>query len=223
MSATIEVAYRVLGPLFGSMSAGIFIVSLLASGLSSSVVGTMAGQVIMQDFVDWRIPLWVRRLMTMLPTIIVAAWATDTTRALVVSQVILSFVLPVPLITLLLFTDQLLRRQRFGHRWHRDRLVDECSASSEISAPSVSQASTQSRMSICASVGDIARPLTGSMSCGQAEKATMQFISARNVTELPGVLTGGRTSTRLPSTTGMFMKRFSGAGGSGQPTRPILR
>jgi manganese transport protein len=83
---------------------GIFIVSLLASGLSSSVVGTMAGQVIVQDFVDWRIPLWVRRLMTMLPTIIVAAWATDTTRALVVSQVILSFVLPVPLITLLLFT-----------------------------------------------------------------------------------------------------------------------
>ena len=93
-----------LGPLFGGMSASIFMVSLLASGLSSSVVGTMAGQVIMQDFVDWRIPLWVRRLMTMLPTIIVAAWATDTTKALVVSQVILSFVLPVPLITLVLFT-----------------------------------------------------------------------------------------------------------------------
>jgi manganese transport protein len=86
------------------MSAAIFMVSLLASGLSSSVVGTMAGQVIMQDFVDWRIPLWVRRLVTMLPTIIVAAWVTDTTKALVISQVILSFVLPAPLITLLLFT-----------------------------------------------------------------------------------------------------------------------
>ena len=55
------------------MSAAIFIVSLLASGLSSSVVGTMAGQIIMQDFVDWRIPLWLRRLITMVPTVIVAA------------------------------------------------------------------------------------------------------------------------------------------------------
>lgn len=102
--ASIENAYRMLGPLFGTMSAAIFMVSLLHSGLSSSVVGTMAGQVIMQDFVDWRIPLWVRRLITMLPTIIVAAWVTDTTKALVISQVILSFVLPVPLITLVLFT-----------------------------------------------------------------------------------------------------------------------
>jgi manganese transport protein len=102
--ATIEDAYRMLGPLFGGMSAAIFMVSLLAAGLSSSVVGTMAGQVIMQDFVDWRIPLWVRRVVTMLPTIIVAAWVTDTTKALVISQVILSFVLPVPLIALLLFT-----------------------------------------------------------------------------------------------------------------------
>jgi manganese transport protein len=86
------------------MSAAIFIVSLLASGLSSSVVGTMAGQIIMQDFVDWRIPLWLRRLITMVPTVIVAAWVSDATQALVVSQVALSFVLPVPLITLVLFT-----------------------------------------------------------------------------------------------------------------------
>src|SRR5260370_33697065 len=93
-----------LGPLFGGRSAAIFMVALLASGLSSSVVGTMAGQVIMQDFIDWRIPLWFRRLVTMLPTIIVAAWVTDTTEALVISQVILCFVLPVPLITLMLFT-----------------------------------------------------------------------------------------------------------------------
>jgi manganese transport protein len=70
--ASIEDAYRMLGPLFGGTSAAIFMVSLLASGLSSSVVGTMAGQVIMQDFIDWRIPLWTRRLVTMLPTIIVA-------------------------------------------------------------------------------------------------------------------------------------------------------
>jgi manganese transport protein len=102
--ASIENAYRMLGPLFGGISAAIFMVSLLASGLSSSVVGTMTGQVIMHDFVAWRIPLWVRRLVTMLPTIVVAAWVTDTTKALVISQVILSFVLPVPLITLVLFT-----------------------------------------------------------------------------------------------------------------------
>jgi manganese transport protein len=58
----------------------------------------------MQDFVDWRIPLWLRRLITMVPTVIVAAWVSDATQALVVSQVALSFVLPVPLITLVLFT-----------------------------------------------------------------------------------------------------------------------
>ena len=57
----------------------------------------------MRDFVDWHIPLWVRRLVTMLPTIVVAAWVTDTARALVISQVVLSFVLPVPLISLVLF------------------------------------------------------------------------------------------------------------------------
>jgi manganese transport protein len=102
--ASIESAHHMLGPLFGGMSATIFMVSLLASGLSSSVVGTMAGQVIMQDFVEWRIPLWVRRLVTMLPTIVVAIWVGDATKALVVSQVILSFVLPIPLITLVLFT-----------------------------------------------------------------------------------------------------------------------
>ena len=103
-AAGIEDACRMLGPLFGGMSAAIFIVSLLASGLSSSVVGTMAGQIIMQDFVDWRIPLWLRRLITMAPTVMVAAWVSDATQALIASQVVLSFVLPVPLITLVLFT-----------------------------------------------------------------------------------------------------------------------
>jgi manganese transport protein len=57
----------------------------------------------MPDFVDWRIPLWLRRLITMAPTVIVAA-CCDATQALAVSQVVLSFVLPVPLITLVLFT-----------------------------------------------------------------------------------------------------------------------
>ncbi len=102
--ASIEGAYHVLGPLFGGAAAALFIVSLLASGLSSSVVGTMAGQVIMQDFLDWHIPLWARRLATMLPTLVIAAVVADATKALVISQVVLSFVLPVPLVTLVLFT-----------------------------------------------------------------------------------------------------------------------
>ena len=102
--AGIDSAYHMLRPLFGGAAAAIFIVSLLASGLSSSVVGTMAGQVIMQDFLDWHIPLWVRRLATMLPTLVIAAIVTDATKVLVISQVVLSFVLPVPIITLVMFT-----------------------------------------------------------------------------------------------------------------------
>jgi manganese transport protein len=69
--ASIETAYHTLVPLLGIGAGVVFMVSLLASGLSSSVVGTMAGQVIMQDFVGFRIPLWVRRLATMLPALVV--------------------------------------------------------------------------------------------------------------------------------------------------------
>jgi manganese transport protein len=97
----IETAYHTLLPLMGVVAAGAFMTSLLASGLSSSVVGTMAGQVIMQDFVGFRIPLWVRRAVTMLPAIVVVAMGADATNALVISQVVLSLVLPVPMIALL--------------------------------------------------------------------------------------------------------------------------
>src|SRR5207237_233608 len=76
----------------------------------------------------------------------------------------------------------------------------------------VDRAAAQSKISTCASVGRIASPLIGIMSCGQAENAIMQSISARNVTWLPSVLTGGRASTLLPSSTGMFMNKLSGAG-----------
>ena len=69
--ASIETAYHTLMPLLGIGAAAVFMASLLASGLSSSVVGTMAGQTIMQDFVGFRIPLWVRRLATMVPAVIV--------------------------------------------------------------------------------------------------------------------------------------------------------
>ena len=97
----IETAYHTLLPLLGVVAAGAFMVSLLASGLSSSVVGTMAGQVIMQDFVGFRIPMWLRRAVTMVPAVVVVAMGVQATDALVISQVILSLVLPVPMIALL--------------------------------------------------------------------------------------------------------------------------
>ncbi|MEA2738332.1 MAG: manganese transport protein [Acetobacteraceae bacterium] len=97
----IETAYHTLLPLMGVVAAGAFMTSLLASGLSSSVVGTMAGQVIMQDFVGFRIPLWLRRAVTMVPAVIVVAMGVHPTEALVLSQVVLSLVLPVPMIALL--------------------------------------------------------------------------------------------------------------------------
>jgi manganese transport protein len=98
--AEIETAYHTLAPLFGAAAAGVFLVSLIASGLSSSAVGTMAGQVIMQGFVGWRIPVWVRRAVTMLPAFITVALGADATTALIGSQVVLSLALPVPLIAL---------------------------------------------------------------------------------------------------------------------------
>jgi len=102
--AEIETAYHTLTPLLGSAAAGVFLVSLLASGVSSSTVGTMAGQMIMQGFVGFRIPLWVRRLVTMLPAFVVVALGVNATRALVLSQVVLSLALPLPMISLILFT-----------------------------------------------------------------------------------------------------------------------
>jgi len=102
--AEIETAYHTLTPLLGAGAAAIFLISLIASGVSSSVVGTMAGQMIMQGFVGFRIPIWVRRLVTMIPAFVVVAIGVNATEALVVSQVVLSLALPLPMITLVLFT-----------------------------------------------------------------------------------------------------------------------
>lgn len=102
--ADINTAYQTLTPLLGAAASIVFGISLLASGLSSSTVGTMAGQVIMQGFVGFSIPVWLRRLLTMLPAILVAALGWSPTQTLVVSQVVLSFVLPVPVIALVIFT-----------------------------------------------------------------------------------------------------------------------
>jgi len=104
--ADMESAYHTLGPLLGGAASGVFVVSLIASGLSSSMVGTMAGDVIMQGFVGWRIPLWVRRAVTMVPTIIVVALGVNTIEALIVSQAILSLVLPIPMLSLVAFTGR---------------------------------------------------------------------------------------------------------------------
>jgi manganese transport protein len=101
--AEIETAYKTLIPLLGTKAAGVFMVSLLASGFSSSVVGTMAGQTIMQDFLQFQVPLWVRRGVTMAPAFVVVALGVNATEALVMSQVVLSLALPVPMIALLVF------------------------------------------------------------------------------------------------------------------------
>src|SRR6202162_2409628 len=102
--AEIETAYHTLSPLLGIGAAGVFLVSLIASGISSSAVGTMAGQMIMQGFVGFRIPIWLRRLVTMIPAFIVVGMGVNATSALVVSQVVLSIALPLPMIALLIFT-----------------------------------------------------------------------------------------------------------------------
>ncbi len=104
--ADITTAYRTLTPLLGNLAAVVFLISLMASGISSSVVGTMAGQVIMQSFVGFTVPLWVRRVVTMLPAVAVVALGLNVTQTLVISQVILSFVLPVPVIALVYLTAQ---------------------------------------------------------------------------------------------------------------------
>jgi len=102
--ATIEEAYITLEPLLGTAARYIFAISLLASGLSSSAVGTMSGQVIMQGFLERHIPVWLRRLVTILPSLAVIFLGFDPTRTLVISQVVLSFGLPFAVIPLVLFS-----------------------------------------------------------------------------------------------------------------------
>jgi manganese transport protein len=104
--AEIETAYHTLTPLLGAAAAALFLTSLIASGISSSVVGTLAGQMIMQGFVGFRIPMWLRRVITMAPAFVVVALGVNATQALVVSQVVLSIALPLPTVALLIFTSR---------------------------------------------------------------------------------------------------------------------
>jgi manganese transport protein len=102
----IEQAYKTLEPLLGKAASTVFGISLLASGLSSSSVGTMAGQVIMQGFLQREIPIWIRRMVTLVPSLIVIFIGLDPTKVLIFSQVILSFGLPFAVIPLVRFTSQ---------------------------------------------------------------------------------------------------------------------
>ena len=102
--ASIEAAHMTLEPLLGKAARWIFGLSLLAAGLSSTTVGTMAGQVVMQGFLQRHIPIWLRRLVTILPSLIVIFMGLDPTRTLVISQVVLSFGLPFAVIPLIQFS-----------------------------------------------------------------------------------------------------------------------
>jgi len=103
--ADLDQAYLTLEPLLSHAAATIFGLSLAAAGLSSTVVGTLAGQVVMQGFVRFSIPLWLRRSITMLPSFIVILMGLDPTRILVMSQVLLSFGIALALVPLLIFTS----------------------------------------------------------------------------------------------------------------------
>ncbi len=103
---TIEEAHRTLEPLLGPAASWVFAISLLASGLSSSSVGTMAGQVIMGGFLHRQIPVWIRRLVTVFPPMIIILLGLDPTRTLVISQVVLSFGLPFAVVPLIMFTSR---------------------------------------------------------------------------------------------------------------------
>jgi manganese transport protein len=104
--ASLETAHRTLEPILGGASAVLFALALTASGLSSSTVGTMSGQVVMQGFIRRRIPLFVRRIVTMIPAFVVIAIGLDPSRTLVISQVILSFGIPFALVPLVMFTSR---------------------------------------------------------------------------------------------------------------------
>ncbi|BCV25869.1 divalent metal cation transporter MntH [Gelria sp. Kuro-4] len=103
---SIEEAHRTLQPLLGSLSSTAFAIALLASGLSSSAVGTMAGQVVMDGFVDLKIPIVWRRLLTMAPALIIIGLGLDPMYMLLLSQVILSFTLPAAIIPLLVLSSR---------------------------------------------------------------------------------------------------------------------
>jgi manganese transport protein len=103
---SIEDAHQTLGPLLGPASATIFAIALLCSGLSSATVGTLAGQIVLEGFLDIRFSVFLRRLLTLIPALVVIGAGLDPLRILLLSQVVLSFALPFALIPLLLLTGR---------------------------------------------------------------------------------------------------------------------
>ena len=103
---SLEGAHRTLEPILGGASSVLFALALTASGLSSATVGTMSGQVVMQGFIKRRIPILVRRLVTMIPAFVVIGLGLDPSRTLVISQVVLSFGIPFALVPLVVFTSK---------------------------------------------------------------------------------------------------------------------
>jgi manganese transport protein len=112
-SMSMETAHATLGPLLGPASATLFAVALLCSGLSSSTVGTMAGQMILEGFLLVRFSIFLRRLVTLLPALIVIAIGLDPLRILLLSQAALSFTLPFALVPLLILTQRAKVMDRF--------------------------------------------------------------------------------------------------------------
>jgi manganese transport protein len=106
-------AHQTLGPLLGPISATVFAVALLCSGISSSTVGTMAGQSILEGFLEVRFSIFLRRLLTLIPAIVVIAIGLDPLKILILSQAALSFTLPFALIPLLILTNNPAVMDRF--------------------------------------------------------------------------------------------------------------
>jgi len=107
--ASISEAYRTLVPLFGAVAGVIFLLTLLSSGIASSVVGTLAGQAIMEGLLGKKVNLWLRRFVTrfinVIPTTIAILLGLDPLNILVYSQVVLSIMIPIPMIPLVLATS----------------------------------------------------------------------------------------------------------------------
>lgn len=116
----LDEAYVTLQPLLGQAAATVFGLSLVAAGLSSTVVGTLAGQVVMQGFIHFHIPLWLRRTITMLPSFVIIWMVSDSSRILLISQVLLSFGIALALIPLLSFTSN---RELMGDELVNSRLM----------------------------------------------------------------------------------------------------
>lgn len=114
----LDVAYVKFGQLVGPVSAILFGLGLLIAGLSSSSVGTMSGDVVMQGFIKKRIPIYVRRLITMIPPLAIIVFGVNTTYALVMSQVVLSFGIAFALVPLIMFTsNKKIMGELVNHKW----------------------------------------------------------------------------------------------------------